>query len=192
MLKNIFEKKQSISVADKQQSDSYTIGNKNLSDLTPVDTLYLRTRRSKCLLNLALEDFSRIHGLFSDKSNPAIVETAVFSLFENEKIKFQLRLLPGKHDMRIDALYRGSDTSANLYIEVYLLDKEGHKYAFDYGRKIDIQIGNRNPESLSNYVYDRDELEKKRDRLFQSEKDKLVVCIDVNATWCEISDKPSD
>ena len=185
MLK-LFDKKPSISVV-KEATDTIVVGN---TSIQPIDTLYVRTRRSKCLLNVALEDFSRIHGQFSDRLYPSSIETAVFSLFDNEKIKFQLRLIPGKHDLRLDAIYRGSDTSAHLFIEVFLLDKEGHKFPFEYGRKIDIQVGARNPESLNHYVYDRDDLEKKRDKLFNI--DKLVLCIDVNATWCDISDRPSD
>jgi hypothetical protein len=186
MLK-LFDKRQSVAVAKEPASESVVVGN---TSIYPIDTLYVRTRRSKCLLNIALEDFSRIHVQFSEKTHPLCIETAVFSLFDNEKIKFQFRLLPAKHDLRIDAIYRGSESSGNLFIEVYLLDKEGHKFPFEYGRKIDIQVGSRITESLNNYVYDRDELEKKREKLFAN--DKLVVCIDLMATWCEISDKSNE
>ena len=173
---------------DQPSSDGYVIGKSSQLEY-PIDSFYVRTRRSKCVLNIALEDFSRIHGQFSDKNHPSGIDTAVFSLFDNEKIKFQFSIVPGKHDLRISGFYNGSEASANLFVDVYLLDRQGQKYQFEYGRKIDFQIGSRNTESLNNYVYDRDELEKKRDKLFNN--DTLTICIDINATWCEVSNKSS-
>ena len=174
----------------KKISDTYIVGvTNNLHSDPPLNSFFIRTRRSKCLLNITLEDFSRVHGQFSERNHPASIETALFSLFDNEKIKFQFRLIPSKHDLRMDVLYSGSESSGNLFVEVYLLDRSGQKFPFEYGRKIDIQVGSSNTESLNNYVYDRDELEKKRDKLFLN--DKLTLCIDINATWCEIGEKSS-
>ena len=50
----------------------------------------LRTRRTKAIINFALEDFSRIHAQFMNKNRPAYVETPVYAFFDNEKIKFQI------------------------------------------------------------------------------------------------------
>ena len=169
-------------------SDSYIVGVTSTTHADPpLNSFFVRTRRSKCLLNFSLEDFSRIHGQFAEKNHPSHIETPVFSLYDNEKIKFQFKIVPSKHDLRIEAYYTGSESSGNLFIEVYLLDRNGQKFPFEYGRKVDINVGSSNTSSLNNYIYDRDELEKKRDKLFLS--DKLTICFDLNATWCEISDK---
>jgi hypothetical protein len=172
-------------------SDSYIVGVSSTSHADPpVNSFFVRTRRSKCIVNVTLEDFSRIHGQFAEKNHPSHIETPIFSLFDNDKIKFQFRIVPSKHDLRIEAFYRGSEPSGNLFVEVFLLDRNGQKFPFEYGRKVDINIGSNSTESVNNYIYDRDELEKKRDKLFMS--DKLALSFDLNATWCEISDKPSN
>jgi hypothetical protein len=154
------------------------------------DAYFVRTRRSKCQVNVTLEDFTRIHTQFSERLTPSYIETQQYALADNERIKFQFRLKPGTHDLHFDAIYQGTEASASVLIEAYLLDRDGRKFPFDYSRKVDIQIGLRNVESLNNFLYDRDELERKRDRLFTT--DRLTICFDVNVTWCEVSDKPAE
>jgi len=152
------------------------------------DNVFVSSKRAKATVNISLEDFSRVHGHFSDKHHPLHIETGVFSLPENDKIKYQFRLIPGKHDLHFDALYKGTEPSANLLIDVYMIDKDGRKYSYEYNRKVDIQIGSRFPESVGNFIYDRDDLERKREKLFTN--DKLTLCVEVNAAWCQVSDKP--
>ena len=143
--------------------------------------VYMRTRRSKMNLNFNLEDFSRIHTQFADKTKQMYIETPIFSLRENEKIKFQLRLYPSKHSLSFDVVYRGTDSSAQVLVDAYLLDKESRRFAFEFGRRVESSINASNPESISNFLYDRDDLEKKRDKLFNA--DKLAIGLEVNATF---------
>jgi hypothetical protein len=146
----------------------------------------LRTRRTKCLINFALEDFSRIHTQFSDKNRPSFIETPVYSFHENERIKFQLRFSPSKHSLTADAIYRGSITSAQLFLDLFLVDSNGRRFNFEYGRKVECTVSSLNTESLNNFIYDRDDLEKRRDKLFIG--DKLVIGVEVNATWVDVGD----
>ena len=152
--------------------------------------VYMHTKRAKMNLSLNLEDFSRIHTQFADKSKQMYIETPVFSLRDNEKIKFQLRLFPSKHSLSFDLVYRGTDTSAQVLVDAFLLDKESRRTAFEFGRKVESSINASNPESLNNFFYDRDDLEKKRDKLFNA--DKLSIGLEVNATWVEVSDSPQE
>lgn len=146
-----------------------------------------RTRRSKCLINFTLEDFSRIHTLFSDRSRIGFVETPVYSFSENDRIKFQIRFLPSKHHMSAEVVYRGTENSAQLLVDIYLVDVNGKRYTFEYGRKVEASVTAANPESFNNVIYDRDDLEKRRDKLFIG--DKLVIGLEVNATWVESGDQ---
>lgn len=147
----------------------------------------LRTRRTKCIVNFGLEDFTRIHTQFSDKSrSTAYIETPVYSFYENEKIKFQLRLHPSKHSLNVDVLYKGAEPSAQLFFDIFLLDNYGKRYNFEYGRKVECIVNAQNTESPGNFVYDRDDLEKKRDKLFLA--DKLTLGVEVNATWIDFSE----
>ena len=152
------------------------------------DLLYqnLRTRRTKCLINFALEDFSRIHTQFSDKNRPSFIETPVYSFYENEKIKFQVRFSPSKHALTADIIYKGSEASAQLFVDMFLVDNNGRRYNFEYGRKVESTVSSLSTESLNIFVYDRDDLEKRRDKLFAG--DKLVIGIEVNATWVYVGD----
>lgn len=144
----------------------------------------LRTRRSKIILQFALEDFSRIHTQYSDKNRASFIETPLYSFSDNEKIKFQLNLYPSKHSMIFDAFYRGAEASAQLLIDVYLVDSQGKKFTFDFNRRVECQLSSQNSESIGNFIYDRDDLERKRDKLFK--EDKLVVGVEVNATWVDV------
>ena len=90
-----------------------------------------RTRRTKCLINFALEDFSRIHTHFSDRNRPGYIETPVYSFQENEKIKFQLRFVPSKHHMSAEVVYRGTDFSAQLLVDIYLVDINGKRFVHE-------------------------------------------------------------
>ncbi len=147
----------------------------------------LRTRRAKTIIHFALEDFSRIHTQYSEKNRAAFIETPVYSLHENDRIKFQFKLFPSKHALIMDAVYKGSEQSAQLFLDTYLLDNQGKKFTFDFNRKVEYHVSSQNPESVGNFLYDRDDLERKRDRLFS--QDKLVVAVELNATWVEISDQ---
>jgi hypothetical protein len=147
----------------------------------------LRTRRTKCILNFALEDFSRIHTQFSDKNRPAYIETPTYSFFENEKIKFQLRFLPSKHSLIADVIYKGSESSAQLFVDMFLLDNNGKRFHFEFGRKVECTVTSLNPENSNNFIYDRDDLEKRRDKLFNG--DKLVLGLEVVATWVEVGEQ---
>lgn len=91
--------------------------------------------------------------------------------------------------MNLDALYKGSDPSTQMFMEIYLVDTNGKKFNYDYGRRVECQLSAHNPESLGNFVYDRDDLEKKRDKLFIG--DKLVVTMEVSATWVDFSEYPT-
>lgn len=142
-----------------------------------------RTRRSKCLINFTLEDFSRIHTHFSDKNRPGYIETPVYSFSDNERIKFQLRFVPTKHHMSAEVLYRGSDYSAQLLADIYLVDVNGRRFQFEYNRRVECSVSALNSEATNNVIYDRDDLEKRRDKLFTG--DKLVIGIEVNATWVD-------
>lgn len=150
---------------------------------------YFKTKREKKLINFALQDFGRIHAQFVDKPRSVYIETQPYTLTENEGIKFKFRLYPSKHSLSIDAIYCGTDPSAQLFMSINLLDKEGRRFNFDFGRKIEFQLNNHHPESNGNFVYDRDDLEKKRDKLFTA--DKLSLQIEINATYIDISDSPS-
>ncbi|CAF0796390.1 unnamed protein product [Brachionus calyciflorus] len=179
-------KRPSISNTLIQSQDNVIVGSPNQESLNQ----NLRTRRTRCVVNFSLEDFTRIHAQFSDKNRAAHVETPVYSFYDNENIKFQLRFVPGKHSLNFDVLYKGSDPSAQLFLELYLLDQYGRRHNFDYGRKVECQLSAHNSESIGNYIYDRDDLEKKRDKLFVG--DKLVVSLEVSATWIEVSDNNSN
>ena len=146
----------------------------------------LVTRRTKCLINFTLEDFSRIHAQFANKNRPSCVETPVYSFYENDRIKFQIKLFPSKHSMNLDALYVGSDPSAQLFIDVFLVETSGRRFNFEYGRKVECQLNFENTENNGHFVYDRDDLEKKRDKLFVG--DKLIIGIEVNATWIDCTE----
>jgi hypothetical protein len=154
------------------------------------ETLFVCTKRSKTHLNVAIEDFSRTHGHFSERNNPLCIETIPITLAENEKIKFLLRLVPGKHVMHLDAIYTGTEKSATILIDAHLLDKNGHKVPFENSRKVEIQIGSRFTECLNKYIYDRDELERKRGKLFNG--DTLVLAFEIIFSWCQVSDKPNE
>jgi hypothetical protein len=169
-------------VQTAQDTSSFVVGAPSQETLNQ----NLRTRRTKAIINFALEDFSRIHSQFSDKNRPAYIETPVYSFHDNEKIKFQLRLLPSKHSMNVDALYKGTEPSAQLFLDIFLLDSYGRRYNFEYGRKVECQLSSVNSENPGNFIYDRDDLEKKREKLFIG--DKLVLGLEVNATWVDISD----
>ncbi len=160
----------------------YVVGQPNQEILNQT----MRTRRTKAVINFALEDFSRIHSQFSDKNRPAYIETPVYAFHENDKIKFQLRLLPSKHSLNVDALYKGSEPSAQLFLDIFLCDSYGRRYNFEYGRKVECQLSSVNSENTGNFIYDRDDLEKKREKLFVG--DKLVLGCEVNATWVDISE----
>lgn len=155
-----------------------------------VETLFISTKRSRIQLNVAIEDFSRTHGHFSEQNHPLCIETIPVTLAENDKIKFVLRLVPGKHVLNLDAVYTGTDKSATILIDAHLLDKNGHKVPFENNRKVEIQIGSRFTESLNKFIYDRDELERKRDKLFNG--DRLVLSFEVNFSWCQVSDKANE
>lgn len=141
------------------------------------------------MFNFAFEDFTRIHAQFSEKNRAAYIETPIYSFYENEKIKFQVRFTPNKHSMNFDAFYRGSEPSTQMFMDVYLVDINGRKYNYDYGRKVECQLSSQNAESIGNFIYDRDDLEKKRDKLFNG--DKLVVALEVSATWVDVSEHAS-
>jgi hypothetical protein len=145
----------------------------------------LRTRRSKTIIHFTLEDFSRIHTQYTEKNRSAFIETPIYSFYENERIRFQLKFYPSKHAFIMDAFYRGTEQSAQLFIDAYLLDSLGRKFAFDFNRKVECQVTPQSSESLGNFVYDRDDLERKRDRLFKD--DKLVLGVEVNATWVDVA-----
>lgn len=163
-------------------SDGFVVGGPNQENLNQ----NLRTRRTKCVVNFALEDFTRIHGQFSDKNRAAFIETPVYSFYDNDKIKFQLRLHPSKHSLNVDALYKGTEPSAQLFMEIFLLDHNGRKHNFDFGRRVELQLSAQNPDNLGNFIYDRDDLEKKREKLFND--DKLVISLEVSATWIDIGE----
>ncbi len=163
-------------------AQDHIIGRPNQAD--PI-VQTLRTRRAKSIIHFTLEDFSRIHAQYSEKNRAAYIETPVYSFFENDRIRLQLKFYPSKHAFIMDAFYRGTEQSAQLFIDAYLLDYQGKKFAFDFNRKVECQVTPQSPESLGNFIYDRDDLERKREKLFKD--DKLVIGIEVNATWVDIS-----
>lgn len=63
------------------------------------------------------------------------------------------------------------------------------RFQFDYGRRVEASVNAINSEALNNVIYDRDDLEKRRDKLFSG--DKLVIGIEVNATWVDSGDQLS-
>lgn len=162
---------------------------KKLSVDQEIVNTYFKTKLEKRVINFSLQDFGRIHAQFVDKPRSVYIETPQYSLIDNEAIKFKFRFYPSKHSLSVDAIYCGTDPSALLFMDIHLLDKEGRRFNFDFGRKIECQLNNHHPESNGNFIYDRDDLEKKRDKLFNS--DKLCIQIEVNATYIDISDTPS-
>jgi hypothetical protein len=108
----------------------------------------------------------------------------VYSL-KNTDIKFKFRFTPGKHNMQVDGLYLGSETSASIHVDLFLIGVDNRRVAFDYGRKVEMNIGSSQPQSLNNFLYDRDELERRRDKIFN--QDKLIIGLDVDVTWCEVA-----
>lgn len=180
-------KKQSFSIpapiVASSSSEGTIVGGPNTEPLN----VSLRTRRTKCILNFALEDFSRIHTQYSDKNRPAYIETPVYSFYDNDRIKFQIRFQPSKHSLIADVIYRGTEASAQLLVDMYLLDSNGRRFNFEFGRKVECSVSALSPENLNNFIYDRDDLEKKRDKLFAG--DKLVIGLEVNATWTDVGDQ---
>ena len=85
----------------------------------------------------------------------------------------------------MDAFYKGTEQSAQLLVDAYLLDFQGKRFTFDFNRKVECQLSPQNPETLGNFIYDRDDLERKRERLFRD--DKLIIGIEVNATWVDVT-----
>ena len=83
-------------------------------------------------------------------------------------------------------MYKGAEPSAQLFFDIFLLDNYGKRYNFEYGRKVECIVNAQNTESPGNFVYDRDDLEKKRDKLFLA--DKLTLGVEVNATWIDFSE----
>lgn len=89
--------------------------------------------------------------------------------------------------MSVEAVYRGSENSAQVLFDIYLLDVHGRRYTFEYGRKVECSVSSFNPEALNNVIYDRDDLEKRRDKLFSG--DKLTIGVEVNTTWVDAGDQ---
>lgn len=106
---------------------------------------------------------------------------------ENPTIKFQIRFIPTKHHASAEVVYRGTDNSAQLLFDIYLVDVNGRRFTFDYGRKVECSVSSFNPEAANNVIYDRDDLEKRRDKLFTG--DKLTIGVEVNATWVDTGDQ---
>lgn len=166
------------------------IGKKNNSiDSSEVINAFLKTKREKRVINFSFQDFGRIHAQFIDKPKSVFIETPIYSLAENDAVKFRFKFYPSRHSLSLDAISCGTDPSALLFMDIHLLDKDGRRFNFDFGRKIELQLNNHNPESIGNFVYDRDDLEKKRDKIFNA--DRLSIQIEVTATYIDISDSPS-
>jgi hypothetical protein len=155
------------------------------SDKPIITGLIVRTKHAKMQIGFELESFSRTHGHFAEKTTHKSVDTVVYSLKDTD-IKFQFRFKPGKHNMQVDGIYLGSDPSASIHVDLFLLGVDGRRVAFDYGRKVEINLGSATAESLNNFLYDRDELERRRDKIFN--QDKLVIGMDVDVVWCAVTD----
>jgi hypothetical protein len=151
---------------------------------------YLKTKREKKVVNFFFQDFSRIHTQFSDKSKSIFIETPVYSMTENEAIKYKFRFYPSKHSLSFDAINVSTDPSAQLFIDVFLLDKTGRKFNPGHGRKVECHLNNQIKDSVGHFVYDREDLEKKREILFNA--DKLCIQIEIISTYIDISDTPSE
>ena len=178
---------QSASSPTALQNDVFTL---SLSS-SEASEVHMKTKQAKSLINLNLDDFTRIHSLFSDKNTKQMfIATKHFSFAENEKIKFQLHLYPSQHSMSFNAFYTGSEPSAQLFIDAYLLDKDQKRFPFEFSRKVECYINSGNMESVTNFLYDRNDLEKKRDKLFN--QDRLTICFDVLATWVDSGDSGHD
>jgi hypothetical protein len=162
---------------------------KKSEEQTDLVNTYFKTKREKKVVNFAFQDFSRIHSQFIDKPKSIFIETPVYSMVENDSVKFKFRFYPSKHSLSVDAISCGTEPSAQLFVDIYLLDREGRRFNFGTGRKIECSLNNHYSESVGNFIYDREDLEKKRDKLFNA--DSLSVQIEVTATYIHTSDKPS-
>ena len=133
---------------------SFKLGKKRPDDqATDVANTFFKTKREKKLVNFAFQDFSRIHSQFIDKPKSIFIETPVYSMAENELIKFKFRFYPSKHSLSVDAISCGTDPSAQIFVDIYLLDRDGRRFNFGTGRKIEATLNNHNAESVGNFIY---------------------------------------